>query len=109
MKNMENKDFAVEVISKGQFIDDKHGGSWGIETATVRVNDALLNAWNETLTVEQADKRCRVSAKDLNMKNESLKNTIATLAGFHMASNVKQVVSEIFAIVQMTELHPIKR
>ena len=116
----EKRDFAVEVIAKGEFIDDlgTHG-KWRIETATVRLNGELQNAWYnfvrpETIAEErnltpeeisrQWDELENIADERTKQRREQLEDTIAALSGLKGANNVKQVVSEIFAVVRMTLL-----
>jgi len=45
-KNFEGNDFVVQVIAKGEFVDNAGGGcSFLVEATTIRLNHIALNAW----------------------------------------------------------------
>jgi len=45
-KSFEGNDFAIQVISKGSFIDNAGGGrSFLVEATIIRLNHVALNAW----------------------------------------------------------------
>lgn len=116
MTNFNSDRFAVQVIACGSFTDqpvyaDK---TYLIETATVRLNHAALNAWSETHALydrdwfETEEEWVKHTQKKHSLYSEFKKN-MADAVGFtpdpdKEEINIKQVVSEVFTVVWIHEI-----
>lgn len=116
MNDFNSNNFAVQVIASGSFADqpvyaDK---TYLVETATVRLNPVALNAWILSHACE--DKECFENEEEWNehvsRKSADRKNFIESLTkeiGFKCTNavdelNVKQIVSEVFAVAWIHEI-----
>lgn len=107
--------YEAEVIAKGEFLDttaQKDGTpwtQWKIETATVRINVEMHNAWLDAGFEKRAEwlhagEGKEEARKQVQAERDELRAQMAKMAGLEGAGCVKQVVSEIFSIVRMTKV-----
>lgn len=109
----EGNEFAIQVISKGSFVDNAGGGSsFLVEETTVRMNHVALNAWIlsemmncrecydtneewEAHKTEYAERRKAVEAHITNtLEIDSDKGSVS----------ITQSQSEVFTVVHIREI-----
>ena len=117
MNDFHSDSFAVQVIAAGAFVDKPayaDGRSYLVETATVRLNHAALNAWSETHALyhrdwfETEEEWVKHTQKKHSLYLQFKKN-MADAVGFapdpdKEEINIKQVVSEVFTVVWIHEI-----
>lgn len=116
MNDFNSEHFAVQVIAAGSFVDKPAyaaGRSYLVETATVRLNHAALNAWNDTRALD--DRNCFENDDDwvnymirkailLSSFEECLAKEVGFTPTKSESVTVKQVVSEVFTVVWIHEI-----
>lgn len=107
-KFFEGKEFAVQVIAKGAFVDQpsEGGKTYLVETATVRLNHVALGEWNissvdrEWFGTEEEYQHCKAEKRALL---QEFREKLGAAVGFAPGPgkeniSVEQVVSEVFAV-----------
>ena len=113
-KFFEGKEFAVQVIAKGSFVDQpsEGGKTYLVETATVRLNHVALGEWNissvdrEWFGTEEEWEHCKAEKRALL---QEFREKLGAAVGFAPGPgkeniNVEQVVSEVFAVCWIHEV-----
>lgn len=113
-KFFEGKEFAVQVIAKGAFVDQpsEGGKTYLVETATVRLNHVALGEWNissvdrEWFGTEEEWEHCKAEKRALL---QEFREKLARAVGFAPGPgkeniSVEQVVSEVFAVCWIHEV-----
>lgn len=108
-----SKDFAIEIIAEGSFVDVPDGLSSAIyrtETKMIRLNRVAMREWRESEIVEELeDFETRVEWHTyLDEKTElraNFENKICHALGYDDwdSFTIEHVLSEIFAIVAVKE------
>lgn len=114
----DGKEFAVQVIAKGSFVDrpSEGGKTYLVETATVQVNHVALREWykgisfvdREWFDTEEEWEHCKAERRALL---QEFKEKLGAAVGFDPGPgkeniNVEQVVSEVFAVCW---IHKVRR
>ena len=114
-KFFEGKEFAVQVIAKGAFVDQPSEGSkpYLVETATVRLNHVALGEWQQAFVIgcndcKNREQWERYKKAKLGLR-KAFKEKLARAVGFDPDMekeefNVEQVVSEVFAVCWLHEV-----
>lgn len=114
-KFFEGKEFAVQVIAKGAFVDQPSEGSkpYLVETATVRLNHVALGEWQQAFVIgcndcKNREQWERYKKAKLGLR-KAFKEKLARAVGFDPGPgkeniNVEQVVSEVFAVCWIHEV-----
>ena len=108
-KFFEGKEFAVQVIAKGAFVDQPSEGSkpYLVETATVRLNHVALGVWQQVFVFSRDCFETREEWEQYKKAKSSMRQTFKTRVGAAVGFasgpgkeniNVEQVVSEVFAV-----------
>ena len=112
----DGKEFAVQVIAKGAFVDQpsEGGKTYLVETATVRVNHVALREWykgisfvdREWFGTEEEWEHCKAERRALL---QEFREKLGAAVGFAPGQgkeniNVAQVVSEVFAVCWIHEV-----
>lgn len=113
-KFFEGKEFAVQVIAKGSFVDQpsEGGKTYLVETATVRLNHVALGEWNissvdrEWFGTEEEHQHCKAEKRALL---QEFREKLGAAVGFAPGPgkeniSVEQVVSEVFAVCWIHEV-----
>lgn len=113
-KFFEGKEFAVQVIAKGAFVDQpsEGGKTYLVETATVRLNHVALGEWNissvdrEWFGTEEEWEHCKAEKRALL---QEFREKLGAAVGFAPGPgkeniSVEQVVSEVFAVCWIHEV-----
>lgn len=108
------KEFVVEIIATGSFIDVPGGLSdsiYHVETKTIRLNHIALGEWFDSQIVEEPEdfeeigewKRYYDEKKELR---ENLENKIRHALGYDSRGRftVTQVLNEIFTVVAIRDI-----
>lgn len=114
-KFFEGKEFAVQVIAKGAFVDQpsEGGKTYLVETATVRLNHVALGEWQQAFVIgcndcKNREQWERYKKAKLGLR-KAFKEKLARAVGFAPGPgkeniNVEQVVSEVFAVCWIHEV-----
>lgn len=112
----DGKEFAVQVIAKGSFVDkpSEGGKTYLVETATVRVNHVALREWYKSISfvdrewfgTEEEWEHCKAERRALL---QEFREKLGAVVGFAPGPgkeniNVEQVVSEVFAVCWIHEV-----
>ncbi|MGN1367940.1 MAG: hypothetical protein ACI4WX_03655 [Aristaeellaceae bacterium] len=113
MKQFEGNEFAVEVLSRGSFVDATYPDKvYQVEAMTLRVNWVAMNDFNVfSVIMDREDFSTDAEYGEYNTKlaqarlewRENLIHAIG-LDESQGTIYVMKVISEIFAVCQMTEL-----
>nr|DAP69532.1 MAG TPA: hypothetical protein [Caudoviricetes sp.] len=114
-KFFEGKEFAVQVIAKGAFVDQPTEGSkpYLVETATVRLNHVALGEWQQAFVFSRDCFETREEWEQYKKAKSSMRQTFKTRVGAAVGFapgpgkeniNVEQVVSEVFAVCWIHEV-----
>lgn len=106
--------FAIEVIARGQVLDNDqgyNGAIFAIETATIRINHIAMNEyisgnmWNPRECYD-SEKEWMIYKQEKEAKRENFKRKIAEKLGYDGKSDltVTQNISEIFTAVRIIEV-----
>ena len=108
------KDFAIDIVAEGSFVDVSDGLSSVIyqnETKTIRLNRVAMHEWRECVIVEEPeDFETRVeyyTYVDEKMElRANFENKLRHAMGYDDWDSfiVKQVLSEIFTVVAVKEI-----
>lgn len=109
-----NESFAIEVIARGQVLDNDqgyNGAIFAIETATIRINHAAMNEytsanmWNTRECYDSEEEWIEYKQKK-EEKKEDFKRKIAEKLGYDEKEEltVTQNISEIFTAVRITKV-----
>ena len=103
-------EFAIEVISRGSFLDDDPGfggNVYAVETATVRLNHIALNQWLLSQTYNpqecyETEKEWEAHRRESDKRREDCERKIIAALGWgptRKGITITQVISEVFAAV----------
>lgn len=120
MKEFEGNTFAIQLITKGSYIDNVVNGDSGvdernaylIEAYTIRLNHVALNAWilSHTMNsrdVYDTDEEWEFHKAKYKARLETWNNKIIDALGIDEASggiSITQSQSEVFTVVHIREL-----
>lgn len=112
MKQFEGNEFAVEVLSRGSFVDASYPEKvYQVETMTLRLNWVAMNEYNIYPVMDREDFDTDVEYSDYltELAKERLKwrENLIQAIGLDESQGtiyITKVISEIFAVCQMTEL-----
>ena len=117
MKQFEGNEFAVEVLSRGSFVDATYPDKvYQVETMTLRVNWVAMNEYNTHPVMDREDfdtddEWAEFEERRIDTQKEWRKKLLRAM-GLEDGKGViyvMQVVSEIFAVCRMTELNTVRK
>lgn len=109
---MTKQEFAVEIIAKGSFIDDRcEDKNFLVETAVIRLNGVALNEWIFSKALNDRscynnDKLMKYELKQeekLKIFNHKIINALGITANFDNVT-IRHSVSEFFTVVCISEI-----
>jgi hypothetical protein len=115
-KRFEGNDFAIQVISKGAFVDEGTGNenSYLVETATIRLNHVALNAWilSETMNCRECydtNEEWEAHKAEYAERRKAWKAQILEALELEIDSDkesvsITQSQSEVFAVVHIKKI-----
>lgn len=116
MKKFEGNEFALQVISKGAFIDNGtgNGSSYLVEATTVRLNHIALNAWilSETMNCRDCydtNEEWEAHKAEYAERRKAWKTQILEVLELEIDSDkesisITQSQSEVFAVVHIRKI-----
>jgi hypothetical protein len=111
MRKFEGNDFAIQLMSKGSFVDNGTGNdnSFLIEAFTIRLNHVALNAWilSETFSCRECydtDKEWEDHKSEYKAKREFWNKQIIKALEIDLEAgsvSITQSLSEVFTVVHI--------
>lgn len=116
MNKFEGNEFAVEVLSRGSFIDTSFPEKvYRVETMTLRLNWVAMNEYNIYPVMDREDfdtdeEWNEYEVKRMDAQQEWRENLLRAIGldGCDCVY-VRQVITEIFALCRMTELTSVRK
>jgi hypothetical protein len=116
--NFEGNKFALQVISKGAFVDDGtgNGSSYLVEVTTIRLNHIALNAWilSDCMNCRECyedgaegDAQWEAHKAEYKARREAWNAKIVEALGIDPEAGsvcITQSLSEVFTIVHIREI-----
>lgn len=116
MKRFEGNEFAIQVISKGAFIDNGtvNGSAYLVEATTIRLNHIALNAWilSETMNCRECyetDEEWEAHKAEYVERRKTWITNILEALKLEVDSNeesvsITQSQSEVFTVVHISKI-----
>lgn len=113
MSQFEGNEFAVEVLSRGSFVDTTFPDKvYQVETMTLRLNWVAMNDFSVFSSLADREDFCTDAEYSEHVTKQSAerlkwRNNLIQAIGLDESQGtiyISKVISEIFAVCQMTEL-----
>lgn len=115
---MQESIFALQVISKGSFVDRDSESAYLIEVTTIRLNPEALNKWilSECMNVRECyedglagDAEWTEHKEEYAERRKDWQDRIINILGINASAgsiSITQAQSEVFTVVQIEEIAP---
>lgn len=102
-------EFAIEVISRGSFLDDDPGYEdiYAVETATIRLNHIALNQWLLSQMYNpqecyETEKEWEAHRREIDERRDNCERKIIAALGWgpdRKGITITRIISEVFTVV----------
>ncbi len=112
MNNFDSNDFALEVITKGSFVDKVDGKSYIVEATTVRLNHVAMNAWImssdlNSRSTYNTDGEYRAYKDKIQTKRHTWEENVLFALDMtrtdSQSVHIAQALAEVFTVVRIWE------